>query len=316
MAAVVASTLSVRHNDLGFIYKFAGKKETSKGQFESSWSQRLIFAYVGGRIFLDHPLTGTGWWGDPPPSTFAKLRAGCAAEVPRQPGAATSRPTDRPFIPQQTYDEVLYELGLDRRCVAPRGLRRRGPDSLRDRASGGHRDARSTTCRRSGSPASIGALAGEGLFGGIPLTTLLWLTLGVAAYRSTTRGDVNIVHAIARLNVGGAALSVLELAAGQQRRGHDVLVVAGTIPPGERSMEHVADELGVPYLHVPVLQRELAPRADAEAVRTLRRVIREPPRDRPPHAHGQGRGDRPDCGGRRGHERAREPSSTPTTAMF
>lgn len=85
---------------------------------------------------------------------------------------------------------------------------------------------------------------------------------------------MNIVHAIARLNVGGAALSVLELAAGQQRRGHDVLVVAGTIPPGERSMEHVADELGVPYLHVPVLQRELAPRADAEAVGTLRRVIR------------------------------------------
>jgi glycosyltransferase involved in cell wall biosynthesis len=85
---------------------------------------------------------------------------------------------------------------------------------------------------------------------------------------------VNIVHAIARLNVGGAALSVLELAAGQQRRGHDVLVVAGTIPPGERSMEHMADTLGVPYQHVPVLQRELAPRSDAEAIRTLRRVIR------------------------------------------
>jgi glycosyltransferase involved in cell wall biosynthesis len=85
---------------------------------------------------------------------------------------------------------------------------------------------------------------------------------------------VKIVHAIARLNVGGAALSVLELAAGQQRRGHDVLVVAGTIPPGERSMEHVAVELGVPYLHVPALQRELAPRSDSEAIRTLRRIIR------------------------------------------
>lgn len=86
---------------------------------------------------------------------------------------------------------------------------------------------------------------------------------------------MNIVHAIARLNVGGAALSVLELAAGQQRRGHDVLVVAGTIPPGERSMEYVADELGVPYLHLPVLQRELAARSDLAAIQTLRRVIRE-----------------------------------------
>jgi len=86
---------------------------------------------------------------------------------------------------------------------------------------------------------------------------------------------VRIVHAIARLNVGGAALSVLELAAGQQRRGDEVLVVAGTIPPGERSMEHVADELGVSYLHLPVLQRELAPRSDAAAIRTLRRLIRD-----------------------------------------
>ena len=85
---------------------------------------------------------------------------------------------------------------------------------------------------------------------------------------------MKIVHAIARLNLGGAALSVLELAAGQQRRGDDVLVVAGTIPEGERSMEHVAVELGVPYHHLPALRRELAPRSDLEATRAIRAVIR------------------------------------------
>ena len=31
--------------------------------------------------------------------------------------------------------------------------------------------------------ALIGALAGEALFGGSPLVTLFWLTLGIAAYR-------------------------------------------------------------------------------------------------------------------------------------
>jgi len=86
---------------------------------------------------------------------------------------------------------------------------------------------------------------------------------------------VRIVHAIARLNVGGAALSVLELAAGQQERGHDVLVVAGTIPPGEASMENVARELGVPNLHLPELTRELSPRADAQAILRLRLLIRD-----------------------------------------
>jgi glycosyltransferase involved in cell wall biosynthesis len=85
---------------------------------------------------------------------------------------------------------------------------------------------------------------------------------------------VRIVHVIARLNVGGAALSVVELAAEQRRRGHDVLVVAGTIPPGEASMEHVAVELDVPYLRLPALTREVSPRNDFDAVRSLRRLLR------------------------------------------
>ena len=85
---------------------------------------------------------------------------------------------------------------------------------------------------------------------------------------------MKIVHAIARLNVGGAALSVVELAAEQRRRGHDVLVVAGTIPPGEASMEHVAVELDVPYLRLAALTRELSPRDDLAAVSSLRRLLR------------------------------------------
>jgi glycosyltransferase involved in cell wall biosynthesis len=86
---------------------------------------------------------------------------------------------------------------------------------------------------------------------------------------------VKIVHVIARLNVGGAALSVLELAAAQQRLGHDVVVVAGRIPAGEASMEHVADELGVDYQHLPSLQREVSPLADLATIRSVRALIRE-----------------------------------------
>lgn len=85
---------------------------------------------------------------------------------------------------------------------------------------------------------------------------------------------MKIVHVIARLNVGGAALSVLELAAGQQRRGHEVVVVAGRIPPGEASMEHLAQELGVSYLHLSPLQRELSVATDLTTVRELRTLIR------------------------------------------
>jgi glycosyltransferase involved in cell wall biosynthesis len=85
---------------------------------------------------------------------------------------------------------------------------------------------------------------------------------------------VKIVHVITRLNLGGAALAVLELAAGQRARGHDAIVITGTIPAGEESMESVADDLGVPYIRLPELQRELSLRADARAVREVRRLIR------------------------------------------
>ncbi len=88
-------------------------------------------------------------------------------------------------------------------------------------------------------------------------------------------GPLSIVHVIARLNVGGAALHVLQLAHEQSLRGHDVIVVAGTLATGEKSMEYVADELEVVLWKLPVLQRELSIRADAAAIIALRKLIRE-----------------------------------------
>jgi glycosyltransferase involved in cell wall biosynthesis len=91
---------------------------------------------------------------------------------------------------------------------------------------------------------------------------------------STRRRErLSIVHAIARLNVGGAALHVIELAAGQRARGHRAVIVAGTLADGEESMEYVAHDLGVPVVRLGALQRELSPVADVTAVRELRRTI-------------------------------------------
>jgi glycosyltransferase involved in cell wall biosynthesis len=90
-----------------------------------------------------------------------------------------------------------------------------------------------------------------------------------------TEASLDIVHVIARLNVGGAAMSVIELADQQRLTGHDVLVVAGSLADGEESMEYLAEERAVPILRLPVLHRELSPRRDASAVRALRRLLRE-----------------------------------------
>ena len=85
---------------------------------------------------------------------------------------------------------------------------------------------------------------------------------------------MRIVHVIARLNVGGAALHVLQLAHEQRRRGHDTVVVAGSLAAGEESMAYVADELEVDVIDLPALQRELSPRSDTAAIAQLRRLVR------------------------------------------
>lgn len=85
---------------------------------------------------------------------------------------------------------------------------------------------------------------------------------------------LRIVHLIARLNVGGAALHVIELAAQQRLHGHDVVVAAGRLAAGEASMAYRAQELGVPLLRVPFLQRELSLVADVRAIAAIRRLLR------------------------------------------
>ena len=85
--------------------------ETRPGQYAASWSQRLIFAYIGGRVFLDAPVLGTGWWGELPPQEYARFLARRAARFSDQPPHYFP-PADGPFIPQQTFDQVLYELGV------------------------------------------------------------------------------------------------------------------------------------------------------------------------------------------------------------
>ena len=47
VAVVTAGTLVIRAGDLGFLQSWFGKPASRPGQYAASWSQRLIYAYVG-----------------------------------------------------------------------------------------------------------------------------------------------------------------------------------------------------------------------------------------------------------------------------
>jgi hypothetical protein len=182
LVVVTAGTLVLRSGDLGFLQSWFGKPASRPGQYASSWSQRLILAYVGGRIFVDHPLLGTGWYGELPPAEFTRYLPDAHRRFNDQPLRYFPQPTEN-FIPQQTFDEVLYELGavggiamfgllagLARAC-ARTAARARGPLALLPAAW---------------LAAAIGAMAGEGFFGGAPLAAIFWLVAGVALALAAT----------------------------------------------------------------------------------------------------------------------------------
>jgi glycosyltransferase involved in cell wall biosynthesis len=89
---------------------------------------------------------------------------------------------------------------------------------------------------------------------------------------------VKILRVIARLNVGGPARHVVLLDRGLRARGHETLLVHGSIDPGEASLEHLAQTGGLRTLKIPDLGRSISPLSDVRAFLQLARTIfREAP---------------------------------------
>jgi O-antigen ligase len=181
LLVVAAGTISIRWSDLGFL-RTDGADEALSTERAGGWSQRLIYAYLGGRVFLDNPIVGTGWHGELPPAEWARYLDDAKRRFDDQPEHYFPGPDDT-LIPQQTYDQVLYELGIVGALlflalavvVVRTALRiglawpRQGPDEA------------VAYVPAAWTASLAGALSGAALFGGIPLMSIFWLTLGVVA---------------------------------------------------------------------------------------------------------------------------------------
>lgn len=181
-AVVTAATYGLRAADLGFLQAWFGPPPETPGQYAASWSQRLIFVYVGGRVFLDNPVLGTGWEGELPPADYAQYLPAARARFSDQPAHYFPQ-EDETFIPQQTYDQVLFELGLVGAAVF---LLLAGAATARAVVGGRRPRPGEPWAEQAYLPAGwlaslAGALAGAALFGGSPLAALFWLVLGVVA---------------------------------------------------------------------------------------------------------------------------------------
>lgn len=100
--------------------------------------------------------------------------------------------------------------------------------------------------------------------------------------RARASAPLRIHRVIARLNVGGPALHVVNLAGGLRDHGFDTRLVAGRIGPDEGDMTWYARERGVAVTEVPSMARAVDPVGDAATLWRLYRIFR---RDRPQVVH-------------------------------
>ena len=181
--AITSGVLALRSGDLGAFLRSLGIGESRDDPFgnAASWNERLIDAYIGVRIFLENPILGTGWHGLLPPDEYLRFIDDARRRFPDEP--ASYFPSVDGFIPQQTYDQVLYELGivgavlfLVLAVVVVRAAARVVQIWPR-----GDRDELAAYLPAAWVAALAGGLAGAALFGGVPLAAVFWLTIGVAA---------------------------------------------------------------------------------------------------------------------------------------
>jgi hypothetical protein len=170
VAAVTAGTLVIRAGDLGFLQSWFGKPPSRPGQYASSWSQRLIYTYLSGRVFIDHPVLGTGWYELLPPKEFDRYLPAARRRFSDQP-ANYFPPASSPLIPQQTFDQVPSQLGVIGAAAFLALLVGVGRAAWRA--------ARRTPLALAWYGAALGAIAGEALFGGSPLVATFFLVAGV-----------------------------------------------------------------------------------------------------------------------------------------
>lgn len=174
LAAITGGTVLLRGSELAFLRSWFGPPPSRPGEYAGSWSQRLIYFYVGERVFLAHPALGTGWYPDLPPHTYTVFLPDARKRFSDQP-ANYFPPADGTFIPQQTYDQILYELGVIGAVVFLALLVSVG----RAAVTATHRMRALRDVPSAWFVASLGALAGEGFFGGTPLAATFWLVVGV-----------------------------------------------------------------------------------------------------------------------------------------
>ena len=174
---VTAGTATMRADTIERFAEFLGFRDRVEQTGVESYAHRTLLAYIGGRIWLDRPVTGVGWQASSEEWAYGPFLDDARARFPSEPDQAFPSP-EHPWGIQVLYLQVAADLGvvgiallvgLAAAAVATgiRGLRS-SPASL---------VGLGWLC------VAVGVWTGIGLVAGLPLEALTWIAIGLVTVR-------------------------------------------------------------------------------------------------------------------------------------
>lgn len=180
---VALGIVTLRGNDFDQFLRFLGVRSEEKAAQANvqTYVQRTLLAYIGWRIFLDHPVLGAGWQAsEKERTTYGPYLADAHREFPGAPELAFPSPA-HPWGIQNGYIQAMADLGAIGLAlflgvfaaglwIVGRAVLRAPPLGIAPPLLGGLWLL-----------VAMGVWTAVGLVAGIPLDGLTWLSLGLAA---------------------------------------------------------------------------------------------------------------------------------------
>ena len=108
---VTAGTAAMRADTIERFAEFIGIRDRIEQTGVESYAHRTLLAYIGGRIWLDNPITGVGWQASSEEWAYGPFLEDARARFPDEPEQAFPAP-DRPWGVQLLYLQVAADLGI------------------------------------------------------------------------------------------------------------------------------------------------------------------------------------------------------------
>ncbi len=84
---------------------------------------------------------------------------------------------------------------------------------------------------------------------------------------------IKVLHIITRLDKGGSAENTFLTVKGLDKKRYDVILMSGPVQDPSQERRVQVEECRIPYIHIPVLVRNINVVADAIALFKIRRFL-------------------------------------------